>query len=120
MNINIILCVIASNRGNRQGNEPLSGAIGGGHGPLTSTPSQKQSRQQLDKRYLSIRKTISSNKETSSLTMDKFNFDTADADTSLAAAMVSSSISPERQRELLIKVSNPRNKVHILELFISL
>ena len=108
ININKIL---SSNRDNLQGNDPLSGAVGGGHGSLTSTPSQKQSRQQLDKRYLSIRKTISSNHDKSSLTTDKFNFDTGEADTSLAAAMVSSSISPERQRELLIKVSNTRNKV---------
>lgn len=81
-----------------------SGAAGGDLGPLTSTPSQKQSRQQLDKRYLSIRKTMASNNGTSSLSTDKFNFDNIEADNSLAAAMVSSSLSAERQRELLIKV----------------
>ena len=83
------------------------GAEGGERIPLTSTPSQKQSRQQLDKRYLSIRKTMSTNSKGATSAAGKFNhtiFDRVETESSLAAAMISSSISPERQRQLLIKV----------------
>ena len=91
-----------------QGNASVSGAGDSERNFLSSTPSQKQSRQQLDKRYLSIRKTISSNAERSSLRNENSNnslFDGVEADNSLAAVFASSCISTEKQGELLIKVS---------------
>ena len=92
-------------RENEDNKASSSGAVGGDHNVLTSTPSQKQSRLQLDKRYLSIRKTIFPKSDASS--NEKFQnslFEGSEVDNSLAAAMSSSTISPERQRMLLIKV----------------
>ena len=89
------------------GKSPSSGAAGGDHRVLTSTPSQKQSRLQLDKRYLSIRKTIFSKSDSSSNGGDKLQnplFDGPEAENSLTTAMTSSAISPEHQRMLLLKV----------------
>ena len=94
-------------RDNETGKTSTSGAAGGDHRVLTSTPSQKQSRLQLDKRYLSIRKTIFSKSDSSSNGSDKLQnplFDASDAENSLTSAMTSSAISPERQRMLLLKV----------------
>ena len=91
-----------------QSNASVSGAGDNERHFLSSTPSQKQSRQQLDKRYLSIRKTISSsNAERSSLRNENSNnslFDGVDTDNSLAAVFASSCISTEKQGELLVKV----------------
>ena len=94
-------------RQSEAGKSSSSGAAGGDHRVLTSTPSQKQSRLQLDKRYLSIRKTIFSKSDSSSNGSDKLQnplFDGSEAENSLTAAMTSSAISPEHQRMLLLKV----------------
>ena len=74
---------------------------------LTSTPSQKQSRLQLDKRYLSIRKTIFSKSDSSTSGNEKFPnslLDGSESKNSLPAVITSPSISPEHQRMLLLKV----------------
>ena len=88
--------------------EKCSGSVpGGDYRVLTSTPSQKQSRLQLDKRYLSIRKTIFSKSESSTSGNEKFPnslLDGPESKNSLPAVIASPSISPEHQRMLLLKV----------------
>ena len=72
-----------------------------------NSSSQKQSRQQLDKRYQSIRKTMSSNVEgscSSNGILSSSLFGGLEGDGSLAAVVAASSITPERQRELLTQV----------------
>ena len=88
--------------------EKCSGSVSGGdYRVLTSTPSQKQSRLQLDKRYLSIRKTIFSKSDSSTSGNENFPnslLDGPESKNSLPAVIAAPSISPEHQRMLLLKV----------------
>ena len=72
-----------------------------------TSSSQKQSRQQLDKRYQSIRKTIASNGDGSvprNSNLGYSIFGTFESEGSPVEVAEPSCIMPERQRELLIQV----------------